>query len=183
MAVTHGLGPALFTLLQRQNGLAQLPREAAVSLLLAYGQACQFTDRIYAAVEEWNQRFADNDITAVWLKGVALGLTVYPNRAMRPMGDADVLAPPTQTADALALLEAVTGNKPAQLGEQNDKEAMVSVGLHKGGPVRLELHWSLIEAPTSPLAPPVDWFLDQTTTIDFAGRPLRILRSEANLLY
>lgn len=183
VAIAQGLGPVLFALVRRQTQLEHLSREAVMPLLAAYGQTFSFNERIYSAVAEWNERFAANGITAIWLKGVALGFTVYLDRAMRPMGDADVLAPPAQAADALALLEAVTGHKPARLGEHNDKEAIASVGLPKGGPVRLELHWSLIEAPTSPLAPPVDWFLDQTTTIDFAGRPLCILRPEANLLY
>ena len=51
LAISHGVGPALFVLLRRQDRFEQLPRAAVMPLFVAYGQTFQFSDRIYAAVE------------------------------------------------------------------------------------------------------------------------------------
>lgn len=183
LAIVHGMGPLLFVAMREQDSLGLLPRSAVHLLFVSYGQSHGFNQRAYAAVEEWCERFADANITAIWLKGVALGLTVYPDRATRVMTDVDVLTPPGQIAVAMDLLEVVTGARPARLGEHNGKDAVAMIGQHKGGAIHLELHWSLLEAPSSPVAPDLAWFWTQTMTIDFGGHPLTILRPEAHLLY
>jgi hypothetical protein len=181
IAVGQGLGPALFDYVRNHQDRVHLPRQEFIRLFTAYGQVRSFNRRVYDAVQEWAGCFAAHGITAIWLKGVALGATVYPDYALRPMVDADILAPMEQIPAALRLLEAETAVKPVMLGQTVAKNAMCRIGARRD--VTLEVHWSLIDAPLSEMAPDSNWFLDQRTTVEYAGQPLHILRPEANVLY
>ncbi len=181
IAVGQGLGAVLFDYVRNHQERVHLPRQEFIRLFTAYGQVRSFNTRVYDAVQEWAGRFAAHGITAIWLKGVALGVTVYPDYALRPMVDADILAPMDQIPAALQLLEAETGVKPVMLSQTVAKNAMGRIGARRD--ITLEVHWSLIDAPSSEMAPDSDWFLDQRTTIEYAGQPLHVLRPEANVLY
>jgi len=112
-----------------------------------------------AEAESWAGQFTEAGITAVWLKGVPLSLSVYPDPAVRPMGDIDLLVPCAQLRQALALVESKTGSAPATLAEDSAMHAVFQVG--GDGQVRMELQWSLLDVAGSRLGADVGWFLGQ----------------------
>lgn len=57
----------------------------------------------------------------------------------------------------LDLLQQGTGVKPVTLGDKLAKDAKCRIGANNK--VILELHWSLIDAAFSQMAPDVGWFL------------------------
>lgn len=181
LALCHRLGPVLFALLQRHDCLALPPRDMVYRLFAAYGSARANNARIVAAVSEWSERFAEAGIPAIWLKGVALGISAYPEFGLRPMVDADVLVPTDHVNAAFNLLEQSTGVRPVTLWEKVTKNATCRVGANNK--VMLELHWSLIDAALSRMAPDVGWFLIHHDRIEKDGVSFLILQPEAHLIY
>jgi len=132
-----------------------------------------------------NETLAAAGIPALWLKGIVLASTVYPQPAMRGMGDLDVLVPYDQREIAFATLQ----QQGYHFGDihsilPTDDPLVLEAGHHyhlhgpEDYPVTLELHFRL---PNTLLSlSQLDWFWTQTTTID---HELIILRPEAHLLY
>ena len=58
-----------------------------------------------AAREQVSAALGDAQIPSLWLKGIALGHTVYPQPVLRPMGDLDVLVPYERRESALRVME------------------------------------------------------------------------------
>ncbi len=125
-------------------------------------------------------------VPVLLLKGAALAEAIYGDPALRPMADGDLLVQPADRATAQAALR-LAGYEP--VGEERhpgDTARYESqVALRKPGPLptRIELHWSLLDAPYYQARLPMDWF--------WAGaEPLRVgdtvaagLGPTANLLY
>lgn len=149
-----------------------------------------------AAFAEINTTLEAEGITPVWLKGAALARTVYPDPALRPMLDLDLLVTTENIAQALAALIAIGYHHEvperipaAQLFDEaelrrppeNAHHHLLIGGL--SGSVPVELHFQLLVSQEF-LAPPGErWFWSQTTTTHFGDLPLTVFRPEAALLY
>ncbi len=177
----QGLAPFTFYRLREAGLDAQFEVRIWAYLRSEYLRGLGQNLLAHAAAEEWANRYAANDITPVWLKGIPLSLTVYPTPGVRPMGDIDLLVPRLQLAKALALLQTATGQEPATLAEDSDMHAVVQVG--PAGLITMEIHWSLLDIANSSIAGDVEWFLGQQQVISGDGVTLLTLRPEAHLLY
>ena len=105
LACEHGLGPYLYSLLKEHDGWEQLTQKAQQPLITVYGQSAGYN---YLALEialSWQTSFNEAGIEPIWLKGLPLGVTVYPSLELRPMVDIDVLIRRCQLSEALALVE------------------------------------------------------------------------------
>jgi hypothetical protein len=144
------------------------------------------------AQQQVNAAFARANIPAVWLKGIALVATVYPQPTLRPMSDLDVLVPYVQRQEALNVAES--------LGYQFENEANYLFGPRhrltwalshhfqlQGGVanrVMLEIHYKLLSRDRVLLPPEkMAWFWDQTQVYHAAGDPFTLFKPEAHLLY
>lgn len=181
LAQQHGLASMLYYALRQQDALSALPRQAATELAALHAQIAGQNSLAYAALREWSLRFQEAGISALWLKGAALGLMVYPHPHLRDMGDIDVLVGPAQIAAARALVEQVTGRKTSSLASDVDRHATAKVGT--GYQVNLELHWSLVDMTVNPGSEDIDWFLAQQLVIQSDGADVRTLSPEAHLLH
>jgi hypothetical protein len=177
----QGLAPFTFYQL-RETGLdGQVEVHIWASLRREYLYVSGQNMLAHAAAEEWANRYAENDITSVWFKGIPLSLTIYPTPGVRPMSDIDLLVPRPQLPKALALLRTATGQEPATLAEDSAMHATVQVG--PAGLITMEIHWSLLDISSSSIAGDVGWFLGQQQAISGDGVALLTLRPEAHLLY
>lgn len=119
------------------------------------------------------------------LKGAALAATLYPDPALRPLTDLDLLLP-RHALDAAAEALRALGYQEAfpSLAPGADHEMHHHLHLH-GGPrarIAVELHWSLIAGAADWRAPSLTWFWEQTEP--FPPYPeLRMLTPTAHLLY
>lgn len=101
----------------------------------------------------------------ILLKGAALAATLYPDIALRPMRDLDLLLPRRHLQPALQAVKAL-GYR--EVGPQMRPGLEWPVGYHvhlRGGPhhgVDLELHQGLIASSTDWRSPSLDWFWNQT---------------------
>lgn len=181
LARQHGLASILYFTLREQNALSLLSRQMATGLAAQRLQTAAHNALLYSAMREWSQRFQEAGITALWLKGAAMGLLIYPDSNLREMGDIDVLIAPAQIAAARSLAERVTGRKTSSLAHDVDRHATIKVG--KGGRVHLELHWSLVDLGVNAGCEDTDWFLGQRVVIQSDGVMIATLSPEAHLLH
>ncbi len=194
-SLKHGLAPLLLWALKQRA--APLDPTLAVQLAPLQAQARQVAARyvlLKTARAHVDATLAAAAIPALWLKGVALAETVYPQPALRPMGDLDVLVPFERREEALAALKAagyadetlnpLAAQVTAFLPPDETHHHYNLVG-GPGGGVRVELHFRVARAILPDLSA-LDWFWSQAVeATDRAGAPLGFLtlRPEAHLLY
>ncbi len=178
----EGLAPYAFYLIRRTELLAHLSSDVQIALRRSYLHSIGHGLMMVNEAIRWAALFDGESITAIWLKGVPLALTVYPEIGLRPMADIDVLVPTHQVTSALALLEQKTGRKPAHLAL--DIEARAQVGPR--GQVKMDLHWDLLPRlgrQRQARSTDIGWFFNQTLSIKTEKGTLLGLRPAAHLLY
>lgn len=180
LAQSQGLTPILYDTLRGLQALELVPQPAREALQAGYLQLAGNSVLAQREITRWAARFAESGITAIWLKGTPLSLSVYPAPELRPMNDLDVLVAPADLPRTLALLESETGMAPATLGGQIEQHARAQLGVR--GEIKMELHWDLF-APLKGVQTGLEWFLDQRTVLPTAIGPLTTFRPDAQLLY
>ena len=145
-----------------------------------------------AAARRVDEVLAEAGVPALFLKGVHLAASVYPQAGLRPMRDVDVLVPEHAAARALAALERAGACREA--GKDGDIDAW-RAGMHHlpalvmpGRGVRVEVHTSL--SPRAELAalgvhamPQWQDLWSRAVSIDCAGRTVRVLSPEDLLVH
>lgn len=185
LAQAHGIGPLLLRALQGYGAaipadwLARLQSERT-EIAVQHMLAARMQRRLASAM-------GDADIRCVWLKGIVLAHTVYPEPALRPMVDVDVLVPYAQRRGALAVAEAAgfrLDRRQLFDGRDGLKHHYLLYN-DRYRPVSLELHYRLL-GPLDKLLTVNDqaWFWDHAQTLARKdGADLVVLRPEAHLLY
>ncbi len=109
LARQHGLEPMLWWSLKQagcdvsSNPAWKALSQRALASTLGYAIQAHSQQEISAAL-------TTAGIPALWLKGAALALTIYPDPALRPMIDLDVLVPIDRCTEALAILQRLTSD-------------------------------------------------------------------------
>src|ERR1044071_4714109 len=87
----HGLAPLVFASLKK-SGLSSVgPKSEIETLRMAYVRASVANHQAFQELSFLVDRFEREKIPLIILKGGALGTTIYPDIALRPMGDLDLL--------------------------------------------------------------------------------------------
>lgn len=143
LALEEGVGPWLYWTIKNQKLKNLLPARARSSLAGAYYQSAAHNQLLIVALRQITTAFHDAGIPIQPLKGAALAGTLYPNPAIRPMSDLDLLIKPADLVDALALL--------GQLGYHTQKITYHAVLIGgPGGDNPIELHWCLPDGHAVP---------------------------------
>jgi len=126
-------------------------------------------------------------VPVVVLKGAALAETVYRNIGLRPMYDVDLLVRESDIDPALGVL-AACNCAPAEPRAVDGFRAGQQHGLvlrRAAGPgvLELELHRTLIDAPSHRRVLALQWFWDHTVPATIGGAPALSLAPEAQLLH
>jgi len=196
LARQHGLEPMLWWSLKQagcdvsSNPVWKTLSRRALALTLGYAIQAHSQQEISAAL-------TTAGIPALWLKGAALALTIYPDPALRPMIDLDVLVPIDRCTEALAILQTLSynrndvrdglfGHRSSDRPDENlPKKQHYYLRGGAGGRVVVELHFRLMGENDQLL--PLDrlvWFWNQTRPLTMAdGSVGQGLSLEANVLY
>lgn len=123
-------------------------------------------------------------IPAVVLKGGALAFALYPDLALRPLSDIDILVPEERLEEAIARIKALGYRELSPEITPNHRRI---AGIHcsfvrEKVPLTLELHWSLVAGKHSLYAPDMAWFWSHTEPLP-SLTPLLTLEPTAHLLY
>lgn len=186
-ACQHGIEPLLYYNLQRLGVPSAVPRAAIEVLRRAYYSNAARNALLYKELHQALSALRETGSAVIVLKGAALAETVYPNRALRPMSDIDLLVRKEEVSRAEAKLSAmgyVFQEHPkgeAWLREQYYhsvfvKDAITSTEIH------LEIHWHL-ERPSRPFQINIDGLWDRAVPATIAGVETLVLSPEDLLLH
>lgn len=193
IAQREGVAPLLHYSLDTGGGL-EAPDDVRQSLRDAYhstgvANMLQY-DELAQIVEELQQ---DGEPPLVLLKGAALAETIYPNIALRPFGDLDLLLREESLAGAVRALKAGGYVEPYP-DLSRGLNALVGHHVHLlrtdgTRSTAVELHWSLIGGRHDWRTPRLPWFWEQTEPLQLPSSPesspqsLLTLTPTANLLF
>jgi hypothetical protein len=139
------------------------------------------------------RHLAEAGIEAIWLKGGALRLTIYPEPFLRPMGDLDLLIPYDKRLAALSTLEQA-GYQLMQLTHMlhSTNDAAFADQHHHFALTSAEYPWLILELHFHLLAEvgrahltqaDLDWFIHSATPFTFQQQTMLTLADEPHLLY
>jgi hypothetical protein len=127
------------------------------------------------------------EIPAVWLKGIALARTIYPNPALRPMVDLDLLVPFVQRKAALRILEELGYRikTPTLTNDFLDLSHHYQLVGGKSDSVCLELHYRLLGTYRAKLLSEENlaWLIAQRYYVRNGTHEFLTLKPEMHLLY
>lgn len=190
LALQHGLAPMLLWV--TKNNAPHVVTEPVWSPVITATRGAAVHHIILdGARKEVGAALNEAHIPMLWLKGIALAATVYPQPILRPMGDLDVLVPYEQRANALEIVKKLGYNhheidSPMIPYDQAQRLNFTHHYRLRGGmyeSVVLELHYRLISADD--LLLPLDkleWFWTQIIAVR-KGSNFTVLLPEAQLLY
>jgi hypothetical protein len=117
MARQHRLGPLLHWRLSNARNTPTVPAAVSSTLATAFRQQTMRALLLQAEIAGLHRAMQLNGIRAVFLKGAYLAYHAYPNAALRPMRDVDVLVPKHAALQAFdALLQAGYARHPTSPG-------------------------------------------------------------------
>ena len=149
----------------------------------AYYDSAGRNVELLSALSEVASVLGKHDIACIAFKGADLAKRLYPNVALRPMGDVDVYVS-TQDADRAEEVLAKLGYRPWSPDMTPGLSRRIRhARLYVGGPqgaMSIDLHWSLIGHGEDARAPERDW-IDRHTRR--SGEPWQCLSETAHLLY
>lgn len=190
LALKHDIGPVLLWMVKQSSpDLVSEPLWTRV-ISAVRNNAIRYVN-LEDACREVTAAFAHAEIPALWLKGIALAHTIYPQPALRSMGDLDVLVPFDLREDALKTAQTLGYHfYDTDVFVMSSQDSLrFNLAYHyplkrKGqNATILEVHFQLLGAYETLL--PLDklaWFWTQTAS-PLNGSPFTIPRPEAHLLY
>ena len=192
----------VFTRLGRQEGVAPLihwkwkqqgappstPEQVLSDLATSYYQTAANNAILFRELERIQEALSAAGVPVIVLKGAALATTVYPDPALRPMGDIDLLVRRELLEQASEIVRGL-GFQPASEAPELRPGLLnlVSYGIElideSLDTCLVELHWNLIGGKASRYQPDLDWFWNQIDSIDLDGINVSILNPTASFLY
>lgn len=184
---TQGLGPLAYRWASRP-GAAPPPPELLARLSDLY------TESMAAWLHRRSGLLALLDILAeppaipvIVLKGMALAISLYPDPALRPMNDIDLLAPADRFEEAVArLLEHGYGFGAHELVPgfvARFSHHAVLIEPETRPPLPIELHKTLPFLPAPAAAAVMTWFWQRQQPHVLAGFPIAVFDPTAQLLH
>lgn len=179
------LAPILYRALKDAQRLDALARASADALHLAYVRAHIASWQWAATLDELLAQFARAEIPVVLLKGAALGIALYPDPALRQIGDLDVLIREQDKARAAALLvaEGFTPLLDLTDGFREDFGSEQCYTRRGKRAATVDLHWNVINRPAYARALDVEWFWARTLAVPYGTSRVTILNWDAQLLH
>ncbi len=168
-AVAEGVGPLIHWTLKGSKEPAftpaAVPPSALQTLAEAYYQSAAHNALLFKELERILEALGEAGIPVIVLKGAALAQTLYPDPALRPMGDLDLLVPINKLSQAASLVQA-TGYNVAMMELRPGLNQAAGYHLHlrssQPANLALELHWTLIGSEDDWRTVPAYWFWDNS---------------------
>jgi len=181
----HGLAPLVFASLKK-SGLSSVgPKSEIETLRMAYVRASVANHQAFQELSFLVDRFEREKIPLIILKGGALGVTIYPDIALRPMGDLDLLIAPDEVERATCALIEQGYVAYAEMAHGFANRFSVAQAFFKKGnrPSQIDLHWHAFTTPYYFERIPVEWFQQRTMEISINNRRAFAFSPTAQLLH
>jgi len=174
IARAEGVAPLAYWRLRQAGWLNVAPESIRTALEHGYATTAMLNmlrtrelGRILDALEQVG-------VPAIVLKGAALAGTLYPNVALRPMSDLDLMVPRQQMKEAIQAVKSLGYERITETVPKIAPWFNKVVGKHvqlRGGPhqgVVLELHWDMVVYDSDRRQRRLAWFWEQTESFDLS---------------
>jgi hypothetical protein len=187
LAEQHGVAPLAYWHLERAGWPDSTPAELPQRLATSYYQSAAGSALILRDLRAMLTALQEAGVEVILLKGAHLAYSLYPEAALRPMTDIDLLV---READLPAAERAMAGcgyhPSQATVSERLNRRQGHHLHLSKGGGASLpvELHWSLLAGREDRRQVDAGWFWERGVAISLEGVGAASgLDPTANLLY
>jgi len=194
-AIVFGLAPQVYQRVM-MLGLAPTPR-ALAKLAVTYQASAHRSAEIYRQLSDVLDALHQAQLQPIALKGVHLAALIYPDPALRPMNDIDLLFRPDELPRAEAILETLGyggKHKSASTGAGVTKHTATfrreaATGstpnpyLSPDADRMIEPHGSLEESWYGLRVDVTPGVRERAVTVELAGQPCRVLANEDLVLH
>jgi hypothetical protein len=179
----HRLAPFVFYRLQQAGALARLPADVRAALGAAYYTAAANWTLLSSELSALLADLRPLGVEPIVLKGMALGVTLYPAPATRPTSDLDLLVGREGLSTIRQVLQA-RGYRDMGLEEEQRQAFTSHLYMWRESPrIMVESHWHLVHDPGYAGRVTLDDFLARATPTDFGGYTARVLDPIDQLLH
>lgn len=182
-ALENDLAPLIYYLVY---GQAWLPTWASQRLHKLYLDSATKNAILFQELEQILRAFGKLGQKLIILKGSALGTQIYPNLALRPMVDLDLLVDRSKTTPAISILQQL-GFQIARVEEQQgftiNYENEIVLRKYRAIDIVVEVHWSLFNSPYYQYKLSQEWLWESAKTIDLNGATALMLKPEIQVLH
>lgn len=186
VAQAERVAPLLCHSFRREGWPAQMPDAVQMALSRDFYNAAAQGGLLFRALEHILSELNRAGIEAILLKGAALAATLYPDIALRPMGDLDLLIRDSDLSAAINLVEGL-GYEPETPPMRRGLEHLVFYEVNfRGGEhawTQVELHWDLVGGAGSRYRPSIEWFWGQTRAVGVGSSMAMVLSPAAHFLH
>ncbi len=188
LAEQHGVASLAHWRLEQAGWPSCVPGELRRSFSTGYYQSAAASALILGELRGIIAKFQQAGIVVLVLKGAHLAFTIYPEAALRPMSDIDLLVRAEDLPAAEAAL-ASCGYYPSQasVSERLNRQQGHHLHLIKGGgaSAAVELHWELLAGKADQRQVDAGWFWERVESFNLpdGGAHAQGLDPTANLLY
>ncbi len=183
-AESERLSPLLYHVFDRLGWPDTVSKEEQHHFRKAYYLSAGQNVELLGALSEAALALREQDIPCVAFKGAALVKRIYPNVAVRPMGDVDVYVPPASAEHAEAVLSTL-GYRPFCPDMTPGLSRRIRhARLYVGGTretTSIDLHWSLVGHSNDARSPDPHWL--RRNIVARNGDPWMHFSDTAHLLY
>lgn len=179
------MGPLLYAAVQGARR-DDVPPEVLARLAALYQRAAAATLYQQQELAAILRACAAAQVPCIVLKGCALGVTLYPDPALRPCGDLDLLLHPEHIAWLVDYLDAggyvcPYGGKPGKRLPRHGNEYHLS--RYGRRPAIVEPHWHITSKSYYMRRIPVSWCWAGAVPVVIAGAPAMALAPEVQFLH
>jgi hypothetical protein len=172
LAQKQGVAPLLYWSFNQSGWPEVSPAELRSSLTDAYYQSASQNAVLYADLDRILGELSDAGIQVILLKGAALALMIYPDIALRPMNDLDLLIHREQLPYAINRLKSLDFQPEKEWTAPEIRRGYRNLFFFEANldrdyppPVHVELHWSLNSGEASYYFPDVAWFWQRLESV------------------
>jgi hypothetical protein len=179
----HGLTPLFYWQIRGSAGQITLPSARLLELRTSFLNSAARNMLLYRELAAILVALQSQGIPVILLKGLHLAKLVYPEPALRPMADFDLLLRSDDLARAARILQVLGYNagREFDLGREARRHQHIPP-LYQPGKAPVELHWT-IASPNSPLKVDLDGLWRRAQPAEVAGLPTLVLAAEDLLLH
>jgi hypothetical protein len=177
-----------------QGWPADIPVDVRRSLNRSYYNTAAHNAMLYQELVRILNSLAEDEISTVVLKGAAFAATLYPDPALRPMRDLDLLVPREDLPTALERMESLGFVGTQELAPRHNHSLRHHASFYKNEnrQIAVEIHWTLVTSLLDGRSPSTDWIWEQVrpkqevNVVLFAEEEpleIQVLSPESTLLY
>jgi hypothetical protein len=182
LAAKAGLSPLLFKGLPVADPSLAIPREVTSRWFREYLASAAWNNKLYQHLEQVLASFNREGIPVILLKGIHLMDTLYAERAMRTMGDVDILVQPQDKKRAMqAMLELSYAMHCSVEGVPINHPLHLAF-THSTSSISVEVHFDVLD-PEGPIPLDRTGLWKRSQLIDIHEKSARILAPDDTIVY